>query len=160
MKARPSRHPLTAATRGKLVDLLNARLADLGDLRSQVKQAHWSLRGPRFIALHELFDKMAGELDVLIDEVAERATALGGRALGTARLTAEHSKLPEFPAKASADLEIVAILADRYGKTTGLTLAAVDKAEDLGDKVTGDLFIRITGELDKNLWFLESHLDG
>lgn len=159
MKLRSTRHALPAETREKIVNVLNARLADLGDLRSQVKQAHWNIRGPRFIALHELFDRIVDDLDSHTDDVAERATALGGRALGTARLTAENSKLDELPKKATGDLDLVALLSERFAKASSLTGRSIQKVQKLDDEVTADLFIEITASLDKTLWFLEAHLD-
>lgn len=159
MQLRPSRHSLPLESRTALVDLLNERLADLADLRSQVKEAHWNLRGPRFIALHEFFDKLAAELLEPVDAIAERATALGGFARGTIRLAGANSALPELPEKAGGDLEFVTLLADRYAATSALFMASITRAQEHKCEVTADLFIGITAYLDKSLWFLESHLD-
>ena len=158
MNLRSTRHPFPEENRAKLVDLLNVRLAALGDLRSQVKQAHWNVRGPQFIALHELFDQLVGDLTGQIDEVAERATALGGLALGTVRLSAKHSILDELPVDATDGLELVTHLSDRYAQVSALLTKGINAAEDLGDEVTVDLFIEVNASIDKNLWFLEAHL--
>ena len=66
---KPTRNTLPAASREQLIPLLNARLADATDLKSQVKQAHWNVKGPQFLPLHELFDGIAGRLDGQIDEI-------------------------------------------------------------------------------------------
>src|SRR5689334_18673029 len=95
----PTRNDLPEAARTKLVDLLNARLADAVDLQTQCKQAHWNVKGPSFIALHELFDKVNGEVEDYVDLIAERAVQLGGTAKGTARQAALRSSLPEYPAQ-------------------------------------------------------------
>ncbi len=145
--------------REKLVAMLNARLADLVDLQTQMKQAHWNVKGPSFIALHELFDDVTSAVREASDTVAERATALGGIALGTARMAAEKSALAEYPATiadGAAHCEAVA-------KALGTTLAHLrksmrDSAEI--DPATEDLFIEVIRVLDEKLWFVEAHLQG
>src|SRR5208283_1359168 len=96
-----TKNDLSEATRAKVIELLNARLADCKDLQTQVKQAHWNVKGPNFIALHELFDKINEDVDEYVDEIAERAVQLGGMAEGTARMVAKRSLLPEYPANVS-----------------------------------------------------------
>jgi starvation-inducible DNA-binding protein len=157
MKSFPTRIDLPGETRQSSIKMLNQQLADTFDLQSQVKQAHWNVKGPTFIALHELFDKLAEELENNIDDTAERVTALGGVAMGTARMAAAQSRLPEYPEAASGK-EHVTALADRYAALAKSTRAAIDAAAKLGDAGTSDLFTQISRELDKNLWFLEAHL--
>ncbi|MEK7952926.1 DNA starvation/stationary phase protection protein Dps [Luteolibacter soli] len=159
MKLRKTRHPLDPHSRELIVEMLNDFLALAIDLRLQVKQAHWNVRGPNFISLHELFDRLSGELDEIIDELAERATALGGRALGTASRVADKSKLDELPKKATAGLKLVALLADRFAAVTECAGLAIAQSQKAGDEVTADLFIKTSGELDKALWFLEATLE-
>jgi DNA-binding ferritin-like protein len=91
-----TRNNLDAESREKIVTLLNQYLADMFDLYSQTKQGHWSVKGPHFFALHELFDKLAAQLADDVDTIAERATSLGGTARGTARQSAATSRLPEY----------------------------------------------------------------
>ena len=76
------------AVRGELVEILNQRLADIIDLQTQLKQAHWNVKGPHFIGLHELFDKIAEGVESYVDMIAERVVQMGGIAKGTARVTA------------------------------------------------------------------------
>src|SRR5262249_562388 len=92
-----TKNDLSEATRVKLIELLNARLADCIDLQTQTKQAHWNVKGPNFIALHELFDKINEDVEDYVDEIAERAVQLGGVAEGTARMVAKRSSLGEYP---------------------------------------------------------------
>ena len=136
-----TRIDLSPKTRTKMVALLNARLADAIDLRLQAKQAHWNVKGPQFIALHELFDRLAAEFDGYVDDMAERVTALGGVAEGTLQAVAGRSKLDAYP------LEI------GEGRTTGF-----DDAGKAGDADTSDLFTGVSRGLDKGLWLLEAHL--
>jgi starvation-inducible DNA-binding protein len=146
--------------RAKAVALLNAHLADAIDLHSQTKFAHWNVKGPHFIALHELFDKLADTVEGHIDEVAERVTALGGTASGTARQVASASRVPEFPVGVVHGLEVVAALADRFGGVAKTARAAIDAADELGDTGTADLLTGISRDLDQALYFLEAHLNG
>jgi starvation-inducible DNA-binding protein len=157
-RQRNSRIDLEGKTRHAMVALLNQQLADSVDLYTQVKQAHWNVKGPHFIALHELFDKLAEDIEGPIDDLAERVTALGGVARGSARLAARESRLTELPLETTGGLELVAALADRYGVLAASTRTAIDTAGDAGDADTSDLFTGISRGLDKSLWFLEAHL--
>ena len=143
--------------RDSMIAVLNQQLADTLDLYTQVKQAHWNVKGPHFIMLHELFDKLAEELEEPVDNIAERITALGGIARGTARDAAARSRLKEL-GRDFHDLNLVSELADRYAALGASTRAAIETAAREGDADTSDLFTGISRELDKALWFLESHL--
>ena len=158
MKTFSTRIDIAPEKRASVIGLCNQQLADTLDLQSQVKQAHWNVKGPNFIALHELFDTFAGELAAAADDLAERVTALGGVPEGTARLSAARSRLPEYPLELAAGKDHVAALADRYAALAKSTRAAIDTATNLGDAATADLFTEVVRGLDKNLWFLEAHL--
>lgn len=145
-------------TRKEMVDLLNQQLADTFDLLSQTKQAHWNVKGPQFIALHELFDELFGELVGYVDMIAERVTALGGTALGTVQMAAESSRLPDFPADVFESMAVVEAAVLRYADVAASTRAAIDTADTAGDMDSADLFTEISRGLDKGLWFLEAHL--
>ena len=145
-------------TRAAMTALLNQQLVDTIDLYTQVKQAHWNVKGPHFIALHELFDKLAEELESPIDDIAERVTALGSVARGTARLAARESRLQELPTDGFDGLPLVSALADRYAALAASTRAAIQTAATDGDADTSDLFTGMSRGLDKALWFLEAHL--
>jgi starvation-inducible DNA-binding protein len=143
--------------RESMTALLNQQLADTLDLYTQTKQAHWNVKGPHFIALHELFDKLAEELEEPIDDIAERITALGGVARGTARDAAARSRLKEL-GRDFYDQRLIAELADRYATLAATTRAAIDIAGKESDADTADLFTGVSRGLDKALWFLEAHL--
>jgi starvation-inducible DNA-binding protein len=153
-----TRNDLPQAARVKLVDLLNARLADAIDLQTQMKQAHWNVKGPNFIALHELFDKISDEVRDYVDEIAERVVQLGGIALGTTRAAAQGSQLNEYPHTISSGREHVEAVV-RALSAFGTTIRAnIDAAEELRDKDTADLITEISRGVDKWLWFVEAHL--
>jgi len=154
-----TRIDLDEATREKLVALLNARLADTFDLYSQLKQAHWSVRGSDFIQLHELYDTVAESVLEFVDEIAERAAALGGLATGTVRMAADATTLDEYPLDAIASEDTVRVVADRlatYGAAVREAIEVTDS--ELGDIDTSDLFTEISRSIDKHLWFVEAHL--
>ena len=153
-----ARIDLSRDVRQQMIELLNQQLADTFDLYSQTKQAHWNVKGAQFIALHELFDKLAAELAGYADSIAERATALGGLARGTVRLAAVHSQLPEYPLDAVAGLAAVEALAERYGALANSVRSAIDITHEAGDAASEDLLTEVSRELDKVLWFLEAHL--
>ncbi len=152
-----TRNDLPPDVRSAIAELLNARLADTVDLYLQTKHAHWNVKGPNFIALHELFDKLAEELEDNIDDMAERAVALGGVAEGTVGSIAKRTQLKAYPAEIRDGSAHVDALADAYAVLGKSVRKATDEASRLGDADTSDLFTGISRDLDKNLWFLEAH---
>jgi len=154
----PSPNRLPEDTRGRIVDALNARLADGLDLHMQLKVAHWNVKGPHFAALHALFEQMAIGLAAHNDAVAERAVTLGGRAYGTARHVARSSRLDEYPQETTRDLEHVKLLADRIDVYLEHVRDARAVAEKAGDGDTVDLLTQIVTEFEKHGWFLKASL--
>lgn len=154
----PTHIDLPENDRQPLIELLNGRLADTADLYSQVKQAHWNVKGLNFFQLHGLFDQLAGEVFPFIDLIAERATALGGVAMGTVRMAAARSILPEYPVEATEGQRHLKALIDRYAVFTANIRKAIDVADDHHDRSTADLFTEISRTADKQLWFLEAHV--
>ena len=149
---------LAPDVRSSCITLLNARLADTFDLYSQLKQAHWNVKGMDFIQLHELFDEVAERTLVYVDDIAERAIELGGYATGTARMASASSSLPEYPTQATNGQEHLAAVVERMAMYAKNVRQCIDKADDLEDKDTADLFTEISRAVDKDLWFLEAHL--
>ena len=137
--------------------LLNQRLADAVDLQTQMKQAHWNVKGPHFIGLHELFDKIDEAVEAYVDLIAERIVQLGGIAEGTARIEAGRSRLEEYPlaiADGSAHVEAVSKALSTFGHEAR---NSIDQADELGDADTSDLFTEVSRGIDKWLWFVEAH---
>lgn len=154
----PTRIDLAPEVRSQVVERLNQTLAATLDLKTQVKQAHWNVKGMDFYQLHELFDELASELEEYVDMVAERVTALGGTAMGTARTAASASILPEYPFDAIDGIEHVTALAERFAPYAKHVRAAIDETGNAGDADTADLYTEISRTIDKRLWFLEAHL--
>jgi starvation-inducible DNA-binding protein len=149
---------LPEKNRLEIVDVLNARLADAVDMKTQAKQAHWNVKGMHFFQLHELFDSIASHLDDQADLLAERATALGGIALGTSRLVAATSSVGEYDLNAVTGEQHVRALAKGLAKLANTSRAAIDFCGERGDQATADVFTEIVRAADKDLWFLEAHL--
>lgn len=152
-----TKNSLPDNTRKAMIALLQARLVDCLDLASQAKQAHWNVKGPSFIALHELFDQIHKEVVAHADDLAERMVALGGQAKGTARTIAAGSGLPEYPLEATAQadhIEAFSTALASFGETARI---AIEDADEAGDADTADLFTQISSAIDKSLWFVEAH---
>ncbi len=156
---RPTLNGLPEETRGEMVGLLNQLLADISDLHSQIKQAHWNVRGIHFQPLHELFDEVAAVLPPFGDDVAERVRELGGVAMGTARLAAENSRLPEFSHDLINGEDAVKAVAERLAQVANAIRDGIDSASGAGDEITADRLTEITRELDTKLYFIESHME-
>lgn len=143
--------------RMELNALMNQRLASAVDLQMQMKQAHWNVKGPSFIGLHELFDKVAEAIEDYVDQIAERIVQLGGVAEGTVRMTAARTRLTEYSPEISegmAHVEAVARALSTFGQEARNT---INEAEELDDADTADLFTEISRGIDKWLWFVEAH---
>jgi starvation-inducible DNA-binding protein len=156
----PTKNDIALATRKVLIPLLNERLADLIDLQLQAKQAHWNVKGPNFIGLHELFDEVAEGIEEHVDNVAERLVALGGIAEGTLGAVAGRTKLAAYSLTITSGREHVDALSTALATAGKLIRAGIEQANTIGDADTADLFTNVSRDLDKKLWFVEAHLQG
>ena len=148
---------LSENIRGQSVELLNKHLAAAIDLHAQVKQAHWNVRGPAFIAVHELFDKVSTEVEEFSDMLAERAGALGGTAHGTLQNAAKETFLKPYKlgiASEKEHIEAISVALATFGESVR---ESIEKSDDIDDPTTADLFTQISRGVDQQLWFIESH---
>jgi starvation-inducible DNA-binding protein len=152
-----TKNDLPAKTRRQMAELLNARLADVMDLYTHAKHAHWNIRGARFLSLHELFDKVAEMTAQQADELAERAAQLGGEVHGTLRSGAAATSLREYPLTIGSGDEHVEAMAASLAAFGKNVRQAIDTAEKADDADTADIFVEMSRALDKMLWFVESH---
>lgn len=149
---------LSKTTRQAAIEILNARLADAIDLQLQAKQAHWNIKGPNFVGLHELFDRVAAQASEYADLIAERAVALGGVARGTVRAASERSQLREYPLDIidwRPHVRAMQAALSTFGRGAR---RAIDDATALHDAGTADLFTEISRGSDKALWMVEAHV--
>ena len=149
---------LSKDKREKLIEMLNTRLADAADLKSQAKQAHWNVKGMSFIALHELFDQVATNVEGYVDMIAERVTTLGGTAMGTVRVAAEKSTLAQYPLEITDGADHVDALSTALADFGKKVRKNIDEADELGDMDTADIFTEVSRGIDKDLWFVEAHI--
>lgn len=152
-----TKNDLPETTRTEAVGLLNQRLASCIDLGTQCKQAHWNVKGPSFIALHQLFDEISGSVGEYADMLAERVVQLGGIAEGTVAVVVERSALADYPIAPLSGLEHVAALSDALSKFAAQARIGIDEMNDLKDAVSADTLTEISRGVDKWLWFVEAH---
>jgi starvation-inducible DNA-binding protein len=152
-----TKNDLKSNTKKESIDLLNARLADAIDLAVLTKQAHWNVKGPQFIAIHEMLDMFRTEIDGHVDTIAERAVQLGGTAHGTSQEVSKSSTLKAYPTDIHKTRDHLAALIERYAAAAKLARKAIDEADEAGDANTADIFTAYSRSLDKLLWFLEAH---
>lgn len=145
-------------TKAVSIETLNARLADMIDLALATKQAHWNLKGAHFIGVHEMLDGFRTDLDNFIDNAAERAVQLGGTAQGTLQIVSEKTHCKAYPTDIYAVIDHIKALIERYAVVANNVRAAVKVTAEAGDDDTADIFTEISRGLDKNLWFLEAHV--
>jgi starvation-inducible DNA-binding protein len=155
-----TKNDLPEPTRAKIVELLNSHLASGIDLYLQTKQAHWNVKGPSFIALHELFDKVASTVQEAVDDMAERVVQLGGSARGTLQAAGKATSLKEYPIAITDSRDHVDALSSALATFGSGMRDAIETATDLDDAGTADLFTQVSREIDKQLWFVEAHAQG
>ena len=158
MELHETKIDLAKGKREKLIGILNQSLADSIDLVYQAKQAHWNVKGMNFFQLHELFDAVATAVEAHIDLIAERITTLGGTAYGTVRTAAQKSSLSEYPLEIVDGPSHVDALSTALADFGRLVRRDIDEATNLGDADTADVLTEISRETDKNLWFVEAHI--
>jgi starvation-inducible DNA-binding protein len=150
---------LKSNTKSAMVDLCNARLAEAIDLALLTKQAHWNLKGIQFIAVHEMLDLFRAQLDIHVDIIAERVAQLDGIALGTVQTVGKATSLDPYPTDIRKVPDHLQALAERYAAPAKTAREAIDTADEAGDADTADIFTAYSRELDKDLWFIKSHLE-
>jgi starvation-inducible DNA-binding protein len=149
---------LSENIRFKAAGVLNRHLAAAIDLHAQVKQAHWNVRGPAFIAIHELLDKVAEAVEDYSDTIAERAGALGATAEGTIHVAVQRSFLEQYKlgvADEKSHLSAVTVALAAFGDSAR---KAIDETASFGDQDTSDVFTEVSRGVDYQLWLVESHL--
>lgn len=149
---------LPKATRSKVIEILSAQLADALDLKSQLKFAHWNVKGPSFIALHKMFDEIASDADEYADDLAERAVQLGGTADGSVRTVAKKTRLAAHPTTSKSEADHLRAVLDALSTFAASTRKGIDSTDKAGDKDTSDLFTGISRGVDKWVWMVEAHL--
>ena len=158
MKLHATKNDLPANVKSAMIALMNETLATLIDLSLVTKQAHWNIKGPHFIAIHEMLDDFRDNLDEHVDTIAERIVQLGGTALGTVQAISKGTDLNPYPTDIFSTKDHLEALIGRFGKVSNLMRKAIKDSAEAGDDNTADIFTGASRELDKSLWFLEAHI--
>jgi starvation-inducible DNA-binding protein len=140
----------------KLIELLNRRLADAIDLQLQSRQAYWNVKGPNFMALRELFNKIAEGVEEYADLIAERIVQLGGAAKGTAHAVVDRTSLDGYrlaTADGNGHIDALSTTLTDFGRHVRY---ASEQASELQDADTADIFTEIARGIDKWLWFVQT----
>jgi starvation-inducible DNA-binding protein len=153
-----TRNTLHETIRAQSVELLNKHLAAAIDLHAQTKQAHWNVRGPNFIAIHELFDRVSEQVETYSDMLAERAGGLGGVAQGTVQVATQNSFLVPYDLGLADENQHVFAVAGSLAAFGQSVREASTKCANFGDADTADLFTEMSRGIDQQLWFVESHV--
>jgi starvation-inducible DNA-binding protein len=153
----PTKNNLPEKVRTQVAAFLQERLVDSIDLTLQAKQAHWNVKGPSFMALHELFDKVSEAAEGFSDLVAERIVQLGGTAVGTRGPVDLKSSLPAYPTAITGGKEHVAALSHALASYGESMRESIRKAVEMDDADTVDILTEISRGADKYLWFVEAH---
>jgi starvation-inducible DNA-binding protein len=153
-----TQNDLQSNAKAAAIMLLNDRLADSIDLALLTKQAHWNVKGPQFIAIHEMLDGFRAQLDDHVDTMAERIVQLGGTAMGTTQVVEKSTILSAYPTDIYKIKDHLAALIERYALAANTVRGSIDEADEVGDADTADIFTAFSRDLDKALWFLEAHM--
>jgi len=153
----PTKNSLSENVRQKVIKLLQDRLAVSVDLMQQLKQAHWNVKGPNFIALHQLFDQIHEKIEINTDSLAERIAQLGGLPEGTCHAVSQATSLPEYPLTSTEESDHIEALTTAMAMYGKLMRDGIEKAEALGDPGSADICVEIALNADKSLWLIESH---
>ena len=145
---------LAEKTRRNIVAILNDRLAEAIDLQSQVKQAHWNVKGPHFIALHELFDKISDAVLEQIDEIAERVRKIGGVTIRSIGHIARLQRIADNDADYVEPADMLSELKEDE-KALDLRMRAVHSlCDDADDVATASLLENWIDQTQRRAWFL------
>ena len=151
---------ITEKNRQAVVEILNRLLSDEYVLYTRTRNYHWNVTGPDFSELHKFFENQYEAVDGIIDEVAERARALGGKSLGTLKEFLEKTQLEEFPKKyPDAAAMISNLLADHETIIESLRKNLGICAEKYGDMGTSDFLTGLMEQHEKMAWMLRSYLE-
>lgn len=149
---------LPRQAREKSVEALNHLLVEVQDVALCARHAHWNARGPTFIAVHELFERVAQTLQKQADRLAERIGALGGEAQGTVQAIAAHTSLKPYPVRVADGQDHLEAIAMRLGLLSAEARLLIHQCNGLGDPVTVDVLTSANADIDHTLWLVESHL--
>jgi starvation-inducible DNA-binding protein len=150
---------ITEPNRQAVAGALSKILADEYVLYTKTKNAHWNVEGPDFHAKHLFFEGQFGQLDEIIDNVAERIRSLGHYTPATLKLMLDLTHLTEQSrSKNDAAGFITELLADHEAIIIHLRENVNPFANEFGDAGTSDFITGLMETHEKMAWFLRAHL--
>jgi starvation-inducible DNA-binding protein len=155
MTKNPITSPLDAAARNTTGTVLQDTLVDLVDLSLVAKQAHWNVVGTNFRSVHLQLDELVATARQYVDEVAERASAIGVPPNGTASTVAKDSGLPDYPTGWQSDSETIKHVVTMLATVIKRLRSRVEKTEET-DLVTQDLLIAVTRAMEEAHWMWQA----
>ncbi len=153
-----SLNELSVDARAEVVDILNRLLAEIIDVTLCARHAHWNARGPSFLLVHDLLDRVGWQIDRQADLIAGRIRALGGTAHGTARSVATVSSFKPYPVEVADGQDHLEALAQRLGLLSAEARLSFHECSGLLDPVTANALVKVNAAVDQALWQVESHL--
>jgi starvation-inducible DNA-binding protein len=152
---------LSEKQRQGVVDILNKCLADAYLLLIKTKKYHWDVVGPQFRTLHTLWEEHYEALTISIDEIAERARALGGYPLGTAEGFLKHASIREHAGDLPNANEMVArLVTDHEQIIRNLRKGIEESEEEYKDEGTADFLTGLMQQHEEMAWMLRSFIEG
>ncbi len=142
----------------RVITLLQDRLNSLNDLALTLKHVHWNVTGPNFIAVHTMLDPQVEGVRVMVDETAERIAALGGSPVGTPGALVKQRDWDDYSIGRADAIAHLGALDVVYAGIIEAHRAAIEETEEL-DKVTQDMLIGQSGQLEQYHWFVRAHLE-
>lgn len=134
-------------------------LADETVLYIKTKNAHWNIEGVDFYEKHKFFETQFGQLDEIIDRLAERIRSIGHYAPATLKSYLSLTHLTEATReKNDSQGYIKELLADHESIIIILREHINLIANDFRDLGTSDFITGLMEKHEKMAWFLRSHL--
>lgn len=152
---------ISDSNRKAFIKILNRLLADEFVLYVKTRNFHWNVESPNFSELHKLFEAQYEALDEVIDEVAERARALDGKAAASLGAYLKLATLGEDAVDTSSQTAMLgALLSDHEALIRTLRNDAAACDEKHGDAATGDFLVGLMAAHEKTAWMLRAQLRG
>lgn len=155
MSKSPITSPLPEADKKTTGAILQATLVDLVDLSLIAKQAHWNVVGKNFRSVHTQLDELVATARTYVDQVAERANAIGVSPNGKAKTVVESSGMPDYPDGWQSDEQTVAAIVRTLEALVKRLRGRIDET-DKSDLVSQDLLIAIAQDVEQAHWMWQA----
>ena len=143
--------------REAVISLLTNLLADEYVLYTKTRKYHWNVVSPHFNDYHKFFEEQYTEIEVFVDDIAERVRQLGGMAIGTLSEMKTNTRLEEHPGVNPSDDEMVKNLVEDHESIIKALRVDLEKCdESFHDMGTSDFLTGLMEKHEKMAWMLRS----